>query len=354
MTTNFLGNEMAPNNRKNKETVLVLGSGGAIGREVVQMLAKRSSTLNLRVFDLDTPRNRDFFDRYHEKLEAFYGDITESDTLEDAVEGVDSIIHLASLIPPKAHEWPELARKVNVEGTQNLLQAAKALAPDAFILMGSSVAVYGDRFLDPYIKVGDPLTPALGDNYAYTKIEMEKLIQESGLSYSIFRLAAIMGASNHVMSGLMFRMPLKQVMEICTPKDTARAFVYALNHQETLSGNIYNLGGGLACTTTYGDFLTENFQIYGLGALDFPLHAFATKNFHCGYFVDGDELEQILHFRRDTLEDYYSQLRQHISAPQRWATRLVRKQVKSYLLSKSEPYQAWIEGDEEKMSIYFQ
>lgn len=61
-----------------------------------------------------------------------------------------------------------------------------------FIPMALSVAVYGDRFLDPYIKVDDPLIPALGDNYAYTKIEMEKLIQESGLSYSIFRLARIM------------------------------------------------------------------------------------------------------------------------------------------------------------------
>lgn len=36
------------------------------------------------------------------------------------------------------------------------------------------------------------------------------------------------------MSGPVFRMPLKQVIEICTPKDTARVFVYALNHQETL------------------------------------------------------------------------------------------------------------------------
>lgn len=63
-------------------------------------------------------------------------------------------------------------------------------------------------------------------------------------------------------------------------------------------------------------FPDGKFQIYGLGALDFLTHAFATKNFlHLLGFVDGDELEQILHFRRDTLEDYYSQLRQHISAP---------------------------------------
>lgn len=336
-----------------KTTVLVTGAGGNIGRETVKMLVKRNSKLEIRVFDLDTAKNREFFDRYRENLKVFLGDITMPSSLDEATTGVDVTIHMASIIPPLANYNPELAHNVNVEGTKNLVRKLKEHSPESFILMASSVAVYGDRLLDPYIKVTDPLKPSEGDHYADTKIQMEKIIQESGLRWSIYRLAAIMGMGNHIMGGLMFRMPLEQIMEIATPRDTARAVVNTINHIPQVEGRIFNLGGGIECTTTYRSFLEQNFDIYGIGTLDFPQHAFATKNFHCGYYEDGDDLENILNFRRDTLDDYYKQNKAYITAPQKWATKLTRRLIKSYMLNKSEPYKAWLSQDPEMMSLYF-
>ncbi|MDO5035992.1 MAG: NAD(P)-dependent oxidoreductase [Porphyromonas sp.] len=343
---------MEKRSMREKTTVLVTGAAGSIGREVVRMLTQVPSECDIRVFDLKTAKNREFFDRYNGEIEVYFGDITDRSALEEATMGVDAVIHLASIIPPLADSKPELAKKVNIEGTRNLVASLEQNSPGAFLMMASSVAIYGDRLLDPYIKVGDPVKT--GSNiYAQTKLAMEETIQGSKLRHTIFRLAAIMGMQNHTMSGIMFRMPLAQIVEICTPRDTGRAFVNAISHQEELEGQIFNLGGGAECTTTYEEFLANNFRIYGLGALDFPLHAFATKNFHCGYYVDGDQLEEILKFRRDTLEDYYRQLAENITPIQRFATRLTRKQVKSYLLSKSEPYKAWLEEDREKMAEYF-
>lgn len=336
-----------------KINVLLTGAGGSIGREALEMLVRNSSRYHLRVFDLNTPKNREYFDRFGDKLQLFLGDITNIEDLEEATKGVDVVLHMASIIPPLAHDNPELARKVNVEGTRNLISKLKEQSPNCFLLMASSVATYGDRLLNPYIKVGDPLIPAEGDNYAVTKIEMEELVQSSGLRWSIYRLAAIMGFGNHQVGRLMFRMPLEQVMEICTPRDTARAIVHTLDHIEEVDGRIFNLGGGAECTTTFGEFLAKNFEIFGLGALDFPSHAFAQKNFHCGYFIDGDELEQILHFREETLESYYQKLREKTPLLQRLATKAVSKLVKSYLLSKSEPYKAWLEQDREAMKLFF-
>ena len=335
------------------QTVLLTGAGGTIGREIIKILLRRSSEYVVRAFDLPSAKNREFFSRHEGDIEVFYGDITKPGDLEEATKGVDYVIHLASVIPPLADEKPLLVDSVNVGGTRKLLKAVEENSPSAFFLFASSVAVYGDRFLDPYIKVGDPLNPSEGDHYGRGKVLMEESIQKSKLQWTTFRLPAIMGPQNHTMSGIMFRMPLEQLMEIATPRDTARAFVNALSHREELTGRTFNLGGGAAATTTYGDFLANNFRIYGLGEFDFPLHAFATKNFHCGFYEDGDILEGILHFRRDTLESYYRQLKNSIPWVQKKATQLMAPLVKSYLLHLSEPYKAWTTRDEEAMDFFF-
>lgn len=336
------------------QTILLTGAGGTIGREVVKILLRRHGEFVIRVFDLPSPKNREFFSRYEGEIEVYYGDITREEDLARVTKGVDFVIHMASIIPPLANEKPLLVDSVNVGGTRKLIRAVEQNSPTAFFLFASSVAIYGDRFLDPFIKVSDPLTPAEGDHYGEGKILMEKSIRESRLQWTIFRLSAIMGPQNHMMSGIMFRMPLQQLMEITTPRDTARAFVNALFHIEEVSGRVFNLGGGATCTTTYADFLANNFRIYGLGNFDFPLHAFATKNFHCGFYEDGDILENILHFRRDSLDSYYWQLAASISWPQKKATELMAPLVKSYLLHLSEPYRAWRERDEDRIDFFFQ
>ena len=339
---------------KRIQTVLLTGAGGTIGREIIKILLGRQGEYLVRAFDLPTPKNREYFGRYEGQIEVFYGDITKPQDLEEATKGVDHVIHLASVIPPLADEKPLLVDSVNVGGTRKLLKAVEENSPSSFFLFASSVAVYGDRFLDPFIKVGDPLNPSEGDHYGQGKVLMEESIQKSKLQWTAFRLPAIMGPQNHVMSGIMFRMPLQQLMEIATPRDTARAFVNALSsHREELTGRVFNLGGGAEATTTYGDFLANNFRIYGLGEFDFPLHAFATKNFHCGFYEDGDVLEGILHFRRDTLESYYRQLENSISWVQKKATQLMAPLVKSYLLHLSEPYKAWKSRDAEAIDFFF-
>ncbi|MDN4753114.1 NAD(P)-dependent oxidoreductase [Porphyromonadaceae bacterium W3.11] len=340
---------------KNKKIrVLITGAGGNIGRELVKMLARRNNQVEINVFDLNTAANREFFDRFLGKINVYFGDITDPSSLSGNVtKDKDIIFHLASIIPPLANENPKLAYDVNVNGTSNLVNSLQVGSPDAFIVMASSVAVYGDRLKNPYIKVDDPLLPIEDDYYAEYKVQMEEIIQKCTLKWSIFRLAAIMGVTNHVSPDLMFKMPLEQVIEICTPRDTARALLNSIDHVDELNGKIFNLGGGPSCTTIYGDFLQNNFKIYGLGALDFPQHAFATQNFHCGFYEDGDILNDILDFRRDTLDDYYQALRAKTPSIQRWATKGLSKLVKSYLLSKSKPYEAWLNNDEEEMKKYF-
>ena len=151
----------------------------------------------------------------------------------------------------------------------------------------------------------------------------------------------------------MFHQPLNTALEIATPRDTARAFVNGIEKQAELSKKIFNLGGGESCRISYEGFLKRSFKIFGLGQLDFPKYSFADKNFHCGYYQDGDDLEKIVHFRKDSLEDYFKMEAEKVTSGRKFATKLFNKPVKWFLLQKSEPYQAYKTKDVKQMNHYF-
>ena len=79
-------------------------------------------------------------------------------------------------------------------GEGSLVESLEKNSPNSFFVYSSSISVYGDRLQNPNIKVTDSLLPSQGDEYAVTKIEAERLIQNSALDWSIFRLAAVLVA----------------------------------------------------------------------------------------------------------------------------------------------------------------
>ena len=332
-----------------KKTILLTGASGTVGLEVLKQLIDKKK-YNVTVFDKETKDSRAKLLPYKDQVNLIFGDISVLTDL-DAIKNIDVTIHLAAIIPPVADDFPELARKVNLIGTQNLIQQLEKHSPNAFMMYSSSISVYGDRILNPFINVGDAIQPSEGDYYAVTKIAAEECLQNSQLDYTIFRLAAIMG--NHKISKLMFHQPLDTALEIATPRDTARAFVNGIEKQHLLSKRIFNLGGGETCRASYKEFLERSFTIFGLGQMNFPKNSFAQKNFHCGYYADGDVLEQIVHFRQDSLEDYFIMEEAKISPVRKLVTSLLRDPIKWFLHKKSEPYQAFKEQDIAKMKHYF-
>lgn len=332
-----------------KKNILLTGASGTVGLEVLKQLIDKKK-YNVTVFDKENKDSRAKLLPYKDQVNLIFGDISVLTDL-DAIKNIDFTIHLAAIIPPVADDFPELARKVNLIGTQNLIQQLEKHSPDAFMMYSSSISVYGDRILNPFINVGDAIQPSEGDYYAVTKIAAEERLQNSQLDYTIFRLAAIMG--NHKISKLMFHQPLDTPLEIATPRDTARAFVNGIEKQDLLSKRIFNLGGGETCRASYKEFLERSFTIFGLGKMNFPKNSFAQKNFHCGYYADGDVLEQIVHFRQDSLEDYFIMEEAKISPVRKLVTSLLRDPIKRFLHKKSEPYQAFKEQDIAKMKHYF-
>jgi nucleoside-diphosphate-sugar epimerase len=75
------------------------------------------------------------------------GDLLDADSLQQAVEGVSAIVHLAAVFrtPDQDAIW-----RANLNGTRNLIAAAKAHAPEARFVMASTGLVYDE---DPCVQV---------------------------------------------------------------------------------------------------------------------------------------------------------------------------------------------------------
>ena len=336
---------------ENKLKILLTGASGTVGYEVLKQLYPLRQKYDITVFGTRSKRSLKNLSPFKEGIKIVYGNISDFEDAKKVCSEKDVVIHLAAIIPPLADENPELACKVNTLGTENLVRNLELLSPEAFFIYSSSISVYGDRLENPFIRVGDPLIPSEGDEYAITKIKAEDIIRNSKLDWSIFRLTAIMG--NHKASKLMFHMPLATSMEIASPEDTGRAFIHAIDKRELISKKIFNLGGGESCRTTYEEILSRSFEIFGLGELNFPIKTFAEKNFHCGFYDDGDDLENLLHFRNDTMESYYASEKLKIPVWKKSLAYIFRNPVKYYLFKKSEPYTAFKTGDAEMCKRYF-
>ncbi|HLW30280.1 MAG TPA: NAD(P)-dependent oxidoreductase [Brumimicrobium sp.] len=332
--------------------ILLTGGSGAVGQNVLEQLCKNKD-FEIIAFDIKNKVTQKFYKPFLKRITVHYGDISKKEDLIPVAKDVDFVIHLAAIIPPLADQKPELAHKINVEGTRNLIDVLEAHSKNAFLLYASSVSVYGDRLKNPFINVGDPLIPSPGDEYAKTKIKAEIVVQNSQLDWSIFRLSAIMGTDNHKISGLMFHMPLATSMEITTPKDTGRAFANAVHKRKELSKRIFNLGGGEGCRIDYHEFLSKSFNIFGLGKLNFPKNTFAKQNFHCGYYADGDELEEILQFRKDDIESYFKEVKKSVPPLKRFFTRIFNWSVKQHLIRQSDPLKAIKRKDRKLITHYF-
>jgi nucleoside-diphosphate-sugar epimerase len=109
-------------------------------------------------------------------VELSFGDVTEPATLGDALRGVDAIVHMASKMGQAGDRNAFI--QVNVDGTRNLLQAAKGQKLQRFIHISSLSVITGNQDQNG----SDESAPyrATGENYADTKIEAEiQVLQRS-------------------------------------------------------------------------------------------------------------------------------------------------------------------------------
>lgn len=159
-------------------TILVTGGTGLVGSRLLQRL--RESGLECRALVRSS-------NKLPAGVAAIEGDILDPSSLASALDGVSAIIHLAAVFRTNDEA---LIWKVNLEGTRNLIAAAKQYAPDARFIMASTSNVYNVNNPHPG-REDDPVEPTLA--YPASKVAAENELRNSGLNWSILRFPFVYG-----------------------------------------------------------------------------------------------------------------------------------------------------------------
>jgi NAD dependent epimerase/dehydratase len=167
----------------NTQTVLITGAGGFIGSH----LTERFVTLGARTRALihyNSANAWGWLDHSPVKndIDVRLGDLRDTESVQRAVRGIDIVCHLAALIAiPYSYEAPRSYVHTNIEGTLNILQAARE-ANVSRVLHTSTSEVYGTAQYVP-IDEGHPLQGQ--SPYSASKIAADKLAEAFHLSFGL-------------------------------------------------------------------------------------------------------------------------------------------------------------------------
>ena len=235
--------------------VLITGAGGFIGSHLTEACVGAGYDVTVLV-RYNSRGTRGWLDGLEagKHVRVLAGDIRDTDMVDRAVRGADTIFHLAALIGiPYSYESPLAYVKTNVEGTTNLLMAARTHQVGNVILTSTS-ETYGTAQRVPM----DESHPAVGQSpYAATKIAADQIglsfHRSFGLGVKIVRpfntygprqslraiiptLIAQMLAGQDVALG-----NLRPTRDLTFVTDTVAAFL-AVARADALSGQAVNVG----------------------------------------------------------------------------------------------------------------
>lgn len=284
--------------------VLVTGAAGSIGLYTIKYLLSEGK-YEITAMDLKNNWSYKRLKRYRRRINIIYGDVSDPILMDALVKDHDYIIHLAGVMPPLGDMKKDLCTLIDYKGTENIIRAITFFNSDCYLIYPSSTTVYGES--KESVSVKNKINTSEDNYYSNTKAKVENLITEKLKSYTIFRLPIVLSdirKERFIYTGLK-----DDNIEVITNRDAAYALVRAIDCDKTLKGKTYNVGGGENSITTYRELLINVLEIYGLTFNFLLSRIFLEKNFCSHVYADSDKLEEILHFRNDSLASYYMRLK---------------------------------------------
>jgi nucleoside-diphosphate-sugar epimerase len=221
-------------------SVLITGATGLVGERLLPRLANAGVACRALIrAGKSCP----------EQIDTVTGDILDRPTLANAVRGVSAIVHLAAVFRTQD---TDLIWQSNLDGTRNLIAAAKTHAPQARFIMSSTSHVYNKDNPHPG-REEDPVDPQHA--YPASKVAAEKELRESGLNWSILRFPFVYGDGDGHLQSLPQHVGTwhpAQRMSTIHHRDIAQAITLALkgafdrrivNLADEAPSSIYELAG---------------------------------------------------------------------------------------------------------------
>ena len=164
--------------------VLVTGGGGFIGSNLVRALLERGDTV--RVLDNFSTGNRANLDDLD--VQVVEGELRSYERVHAAVRGIETVFHLGALgSVPRSVQDPLTSSAVNIEGTLNVLLAARDEGVRR-VVYSSSSSVYGTRreLPVPESSPPDPISP-----YGVAKLAAERYCISFSRVYDSFETVVL-------------------------------------------------------------------------------------------------------------------------------------------------------------------
>ncbi|WP_111495806.1 NAD-dependent epimerase/dehydratase family protein [Marinobacter bohaiensis] len=174
--------------------VLVTGANGHIGSHVVKQLLEQEHTVRAFVRPSADLRGLEGLD-----VDRFPGDIMDADSVQQAAEGMDAIIHMAAVYKTIA-ESPDEIVKPAIDGARHVFDAAQAHGIER-IVYTSSVASVGFSYDPSELRTGDDWNHDPNNPYYIAKTRSEqaaqKLAEETGIHLVVICPAIVLGPGDY-------------------------------------------------------------------------------------------------------------------------------------------------------------
>lgn len=228
--------------------ILITGGAGYVGTSLIPQLLKKNHKVH--VYDnllFGGDQILPFFRNLNFKFTR--GDIRDLELLRIAVSDADVIIHLAAIVGyPACRKDPDLAKSVNVDGTQNLIDVS---SNNQLIMYGSTGSNYGA--VEDICTEDSPLNPL--SLYGQTKTLAEKMLLENRNAIA-WRFATAFGVSARLRLDLLINdFTYKAVTQgylviyekhfmrtFIHVHDMGRTFIFGIENQEKMVKNVFNIG----------------------------------------------------------------------------------------------------------------
>ena len=128
----------------NNKILLITGVTGSFGTAVLRKFIHTDHFKEIRIFSRDEKKQDDMRNQFkNDKLKFYIGDVRDFSSVDKAMKGVDYVFHAAALKQvPSCEFFPMQAVKTNVEGTQNVIDAAGKNNVKKVICLSTDKAAY--------------------------------------------------------------------------------------------------------------------------------------------------------------------------------------------------------------------
>jgi nucleoside-diphosphate-sugar epimerase len=150
---------------------LVTGASGFTGSHLVKALKERGNEVVCLV-----RRSSDLSRLANQQVEWVYGDITDRAALKQAMNGVDTVFHIAAYVELGIVDAAKMSQ-INVEGTRAVLETAQASGVSKVVYC-STIGVFGDTQGRVINETFQREQKDFSSAYDVTKYEAQKLVDE--------------------------------------------------------------------------------------------------------------------------------------------------------------------------------